>query len=74
VKGTMIDPEGWAEWAGKLKTSDYAEFNTRSSSGDKDKTDRRIAPSRQLSKAEAEKLTVRSWLTGADGWNPLAVR
>ena len=74
VKGAMIDPEGWAEWAGKLKTSDYAEYDTRSSNGDRDKTDRRIAPSRQLTKAEASKLSVKSWLEGPDGWNPLKVR
>ena len=66
IKGATVDPEGWSEWADKLKTSDYAEFNT----GPGADVSKRIAPSRQLTRAEAAKLTVKSWLAGADGWDP----
>ena len=58
VRGAVIDPEGWSEWADKLKTSDYAEFHT----GPGVDVSKRVAPSRQLPKAEAEKLTVEEWL------------
>ena len=67
AKGAVLDPPGWMEWAGKLATSDYAEYNTRDSSGSLVKIDQRIPPSRQLTKAEAEKMTVKNWL--AD-WTP----
>lgn len=70
VSGTVIEPEGWIEWGGRLATSDYAEYNTRDSEGTVVKTDKRLAPSRQLTKAEAGKLTVDSWLAGPDGWKP----
>jgi len=70
VSGTAIEPEGWIEWGGRLATSDYAEYNTRDSDGSAVKTDKRLPPSRQLTKAEAAKLTVDSWLEGPDGWKP----
>ena len=60
LDGVKIDPEGWSEWAGKLKTSDYAEYNT----GPGADVSQRIAPSRQLTRDEADKLTVASWLKG----------
>ena len=66
-----LNPAAWAEWDGKLKTSTYAEFGSHGESGDaKD----RIAGTRVLTAAEAAKLTVRDWLTGSDGWNPLPIR
>ena len=64
VKGAVIDPEGWSEWADKLKTSDYAEYNT----GPGEDVSKRVAPSRQLSKDEVKKLTVESWVGGPEGW------
>jgi pectinesterase len=67
VKGAVLDPPGWMEWAGKLATSDYAEYNTRDSSGPLVNVDKRISPSKQLTKADAEKLTVKNWLAG---WTP----
>ncbi|SEF61435.1 pectinesterase [Bryocella elongata] len=70
VSGTVIEPEGWIEWGGRLATSDYAEFNTRDSDGTPARIDKRLAPSRQLTRAEAAKLTVNSWLEGPDGWKP----
>jgi pectinesterase len=74
LKGVVLDPSGWMEWAGKLATSTYGEYNTHEADGDPVKTDKRIVPSKQLTKAEADKLTVASWLAGPDGWNAEKVR
>ena len=66
-----LNPAGWAEWNGKLKTSEYAEFGSYGLSGDvKD----RIAPAKVLTTLEAEKLTVKAWLEGADGWDADHIR
>ena len=78
VKGAVVQPEGWLEWrnpdgSGRLATSTYGEFGTHDGNG-LVKVDRRIAPSRQLTKAEVGKLTVGNWLAGADGWKAEAVR
>jgi pectinesterase len=78
VKGTVVQPEGWMEWknpdgTGKLATSTYVEFGTHDANGPV-KVDKRIAPSKQLTKAEAAKLSVASWLAGSDGWVAEAVR
>jgi pectinesterase len=54
-----------------LKTSDYAEYGSHGLAGD---VTQRIAPSRQLTAAEAAKDTTRAWLAGADGWDPEAAR
>jgi pectinesterase len=62
-----LDPKGWLEWAGRLKTSNYAEYGSHGLAGD---VALRVAPSRQLSAAEAAKDTTSAWLSGADGWNP----
>lgn len=69
AKNAVIQPEGWLEWGGRLATSSYGEYNTVGS-----KTDERIAPSKQLTKAEADKMTVASWLAGKDGWKAQAVK
>jgi pectin methylesterase-like acyl-CoA thioesterase len=66
-----LDPRGWMEWAGRLKTSDYEEFGSTGMAGDVSK---RIPPSRQLTAAEAAKYTTKSWLAGADAWDPEKVR
>jgi pectin methylesterase-like acyl-CoA thioesterase len=66
-----LDPKGWLEWGGRLKTSDYAEYGSHGLAGD---LAQRVAPSRQLTAAEAAKDTTRAWLAGVDGWNPEAVR
>jgi pectinesterase len=67
---TKVDPAGWSEWDGRLATSTYSEFNT----GPKADVSQRVGASHQLTAAEAAKITVRSWLSGNDGWNPEAVR
>jgi len=79
VKGAVVQPEGWLEWknadgTGKLATSTYGEYGTVDGAAGPAKTDKRIAPSRQLTKAEAAKLTVDAWLAGKDGWKAEAVR
>jgi pectinesterase len=66
-----LNPAGWAEWDGKLKTSSYAEFGSHGDSGD---VKERIAGTRVLTSAEAGKLTVADWLSGTDGWNPLSIK
>ena len=73
LKDAKLDPAGWQEWSGKLATSSYGEFDTRRADGTLDDTSRRIAPSRQLSAAEARALTVGAWLAGPDGWNPAQI-
>ncbi len=70
LKGITLVPEGWGEWDGRLATATYAEYNT----GPGADVSKRIAPSRQLSAAEASKLTVATWVAGTDHWNPDAVR
>lgn len=63
-----LNPEGWAEWDGRLKTSSYSEYGSSGRAGDLGK---RIG-SRQLTSAEAAQETVSNWLKGSDGWDPLA--
>ena len=62
-----IDSKGWGEWDGRLATSDYAEFNSHGMVSD---ISQRVAPSKQLSAADAAKYSTRVWLAGKDGWNP----
>lgn len=69
ARNAVIQPDGWLEWGGRLATSSYGEYNTVGS-----KVDQRIAPSKQLTKAEADRLTVAEWLKGKDGWKAAAVR
>jgi pectin methylesterase-like acyl-CoA thioesterase len=59
-----LDPVGWAEWDGKLKTSTYAEFGSHGQAGD---LKQRIAPARELTPEEAAQDTTAHWLAG---WNP----
>jgi pectinesterase len=71
LKDVVLDPPAWMEWGGRLTTSDYGEYSTHTSYGAVDNTDKRAVPSRQLTKTEAGKLTVASWL---EDWNAEAVR
>ena len=66
-----LDPAGWAEWDGKLKTSSYAEYGSFGLAGDEAQ---RLAGTRKLSAAEAAQDTVDRWLGGADGWRPEQAR
>ena len=62
-----LDPAGWKEWNGALATSDYEEYNSHGTAGDVAK---RIAPSKQITAADAAKYATKSWLAGSDGWDP----
>ena len=65
----VVQPVGWHNWdlPAREKTSRYAEFK---SSGPGATTRLRVAWSRQLSKKEARKITLKSVLSGDDGWVP----
>lgn len=68
--GPHIRPEGWAEWKddkGQAKPARYAEYR---STGPGANPDKRAAWSKQLTKAEAEAITVEKVLAGKDGWDP----
>lgn len=66
-----IRPEGWHNWGRpeKEKTARYSEFN---SNGLGATPDQRVSWSRQLTRAEADAITIEKVLAGDDGWNPLA--
>jgi pectinesterase len=66
-----LDPAGWKEWNGALATSDYAEYDSHGEAGDVSK---RIAPSKQLTKADVAKYSTKTWLAGTDGWDPEKVK
>jgi pectinesterase len=65
----VVRPEGWHNWnfPEREKTVRYAEFN---STGPGANTRTRVAWSHQLTKAEAQAITVEKVLAGTDGWNP----
>jgi pectinesterase len=67
----VVRPEGWNNWGRPVaeKTSRYAEFN---SSGPGANTAARVPWARQLTKTEAEAITLQKVLGGSDGWNPRA--
>jgi pectin methylesterase-like acyl-CoA thioesterase len=66
-----LDPAGWKEWNGALKTSDYEEYNSHGAAGDPTK---RIAPSKQITAADIAKYATKTWLAGTDGWDPEKIR
>ena len=67
--GGHIKPEGWNNWRNPTNelTARYAEYN---STGPGANPDKRFKWSKQLTKDEAEKITVESVLGGNDAWNP----
>lgn len=67
--GEHIRPEGWHNWSKpeRESTSRYVEYGNTGPGAD---TSQRVAWSKQLTKEEAEKITVESVLAGSDGWNP----
>ncbi|HEY7091139.1 MAG TPA: pectinesterase family protein, partial [Tepidisphaeraceae bacterium] len=67
--GGHIRPEGWNNW-GKVdneKTARYAEYNTTGPGANPQK---RVGWSKQLTREQAEKITVEAVLAGSDGWKP----
>ena len=67
----VVRPVGWQNWdlPAREKTSRYAEFN---SSGPGANPTARVAWSRKLTKSQAKEITVKSVLSGEDGWSPLS--
>jgi pectinesterase len=65
----VVRPEGWHNWnfPEREKTVRYAEFN---STGPGANARRRVPWSHQLTKAEAQAMTVEKVLGGDDRWNP----
>lgn len=65
----VVRPVGWHNWdkPESEKTSRYAEFK---SNGPGAQQAARASWSKQLSKAEARRISVERVLRGADGWNP----
>jgi pectinesterase len=65
----VVRPEGWSDWQkpDAHATARYAEFN---STGDGASPTNRPGWTKQLTKAEAEIITIGKVLGGVDGWNP----
>jgi pectinesterase len=65
----VVRPVGWHNWDRPVreKTSRYAEFRSTGSGAQKD---RRVSWSRQLSAADARKITISAVLGGNDRWDP----
>jgi pectin methylesterase-like acyl-CoA thioesterase len=64
-----ISPAGWNNWRNPTNelTARYAEYR---STGPGANPAQRVKWSKQLTKEEADKITVESVLAGSDGWNP----
>ena len=69
--GSHIAPTGWNNWRNPTNelTARFAEYN---STGPGANPDKRMKWAKQLTKDEAEKITVESVLSGSDNWNPTA--
>jgi pectinesterase len=69
--GAHIKPEGWNNWRNPTNelTARFAEFN---STGPGANPDKRVKWAKQLTKDEADKITIESVLGGGDNWNPSA--
>jgi pectinesterase len=67
--GDHIKPEGWDNWRNpeNEKTARYAEYN---STGPGANPSKRVAWSKQLTKEQADQITVDAVLGGPDGWKP----
>ena len=64
----QLDPDGWSEWNGRLKTSTYREYK---SYGPGVNGGHRIVSSPPLTAKEEKKLTPRALLAGSDDWDPV---
>lgn len=69
----VVRPEGWNNWGQprREKTSRYAEYN---SSGPGANSEKRVPWAKQLTEAEAKQITIKTVLSGTDGWNPLKAK
>jgi len=66
---------GWSDWKSapqpRLPTATYAEFNSTGLGAD---AKARESYSRQLTAAEAKKYETKTYLAGADGWDPTVIK
>src|SRR5690242_15884403 len=69
----VVRPEGWQNWnlPAREKTARYVEFNSK---GPGANPRARVEWSKQLSRAQAKRITVREVLGGSDKWDPRSVR
>ena len=66
--GAHIRPEGWHHWEKhREQTARYLEYNNR---GAGYQPKQRVSWSRQLTKAEASKITLKTVFNRSDGWEP----
>jgi pectinesterase len=64
----QICPEGWHRWEPQReKTARYLEYNNRGAGADRS---HRVAWSRELSKKEAQKITMKEVFRGYGDWEP----
>ena len=64
----QIRPEGWHQWRPEaVKTARFMEYNNR---GEGAATDKRVSWSRQLSKKEAQKITLNNVFSVNQSWSP----
>jgi pectinesterase len=68
--GQQVKAEGWSNWnkTESYKTARYSEYQNY---GPGAPTAGRVSWSRQLTQAEADKITIQNVLGGKDNWNPL---
>jgi pectinesterase len=69
----VVRPEGWQNWnlPAREKTARYAEFNSK---GPGANPKARVPWSKQLTNAQAKRITVREVLSGSDNWDPKTIK
>jgi hypothetical protein len=69
--GDHISPQGWNDWGNKEndKTARFVEFGN---TGPGANTAKRVPWAKQLTKTEADAITVESVLKGTDDWDPIS--
>lgn len=67
--GDHIRPEGWHNW-GKPENEATARYAEYGNTGPGAATDKRVPWAKQLTKEEADKITLESVLGGSDNWKP----
>ena len=67
--GGHIKPEGWNNWRNPTNelTARFAEYN---STGPGANPEARYKWAKQLTKTEADQISIQAVLGGSDGWNP----
>jgi pectinesterase len=68
--GDHIKPEGWQKWRKDDQTDQTARYAEYQCTGPGADRARRVPWSKELTREQAEQLTVEKLLSGTDGWNP----